>query len=100
MSDYTFKKKIEDVNEYTKKGWFSKVEGREFKMNRAKSFLEDIVDKNIDNAEEARIWYKNNIFDQERKIRGIENKTNRNIDMINLYDSVKPDTTTRTTIQI
>ena len=37
-------------------------------MNRVKSFLEDIVDKNIDNAEEARIWYKNNIFDQERKI--------------------------------
>ena len=58
-------------------------------MNRVKSFLEDIVEKKFDNAEEARIWYKNNIFDQERKIRGIESKTNRNIDMINLYDSVK-----------
>ena len=58
-------------------------------MNRVKIFLEGIVDKKFNNAEEARIWYLNNIYDQEKKIRGIDNKPNRNIDMLNLYDSVK-----------
>ena len=58
-------------------------------MNRVKIFLEGIVDKKFNNAEEARIWYLNNIYDQEKKIRGIGNKPNRNIDMLNLYDSVK-----------
>ena len=61
---------------------------RKYKLNRVNSFLEDIVNKKFDNAEQARIWYANNIFDQEKKIRGIENKTTHNIDMINLYDSV------------
>ena len=89
VSNYTFKKIEEDVEEYVKKGWFSKAEGRKFKMNRVKSFLEDIVDKKFDNAEEARIWYVNNIFDQEKKIKRTENKTSRNIDIINLHDSVK-----------
>ena len=46
-------------------------------MNRVKIFLKDIVDKKFNNAEEARIWYLNNIYDQEKKIRGIDNKTNR-----------------------
>ena len=55
ISNYTFKETQEDVNEYTKKGWFSKVNGKKIKMNRAKIFLEDIVDKKFDNAEEARI---------------------------------------------
>ena len=55
-------------------------------MNRAKIFLEDIVDKKFNNAEEARIWYLNNIYDQEKKI---GNKTNCNIDMLNLYDSIR-----------
>ena len=54
-------------------------------MNRAKIFLEDIVDKKFDNAEEARIWYLDNVYDQEKKIRGIDNKNNRNIDILNLY---------------
>ena len=58
-------------------------------MNRVKIFLEDIIDKKLKNAEEARIWYLSNIYDQEKKIRGIDNKNNRNIDMLNLYDSVK-----------
>ena len=58
-------------------------------MNRAKIFLEDIVDKKFNNADGTRIWYLTNIYDQEKKIRDIDNKTNRNIDMLNLHDSVK-----------
>ena len=79
----------EYVNEYIKKGWFSKGEDKKIKMNCAKIFLEDIVDKKFNNAEEARIWYANNIFDQEKEIKGIDNKTNSNIDMLNLYDSLE-----------
>ena len=48
-------------------------------MNHVKIFLEDIVDKNFSNAEEAIIWYLNNYYDQEKKIRGIDDKTNSNI---------------------
>ena len=58
-------------------------------MNRVKIFLEGVVDKKFNNAEEARIRYLSNIYDQEKKIRGIDNKPNRNVDMLNLYDSVK-----------
>ena len=58
-------------------------------MNRVKTFLEDIVDKKFNTAEESRIWYLNNFYDQEKKIRGIDNKTNRNIDILNLYDDAK-----------
>ena len=58
-------------------------------MNRVKIFLEDIVDKKFNNADGTRIWYLTNIYDQEKKIRDIDNKTNRNIDMLNLHDSVK-----------
>ena len=54
---------------------------KKIKMNRVKIFLEDIVHKKFNNTEEARIWYLNNIHDQEKKIGGIDNKTNRNIDM-------------------
>ena len=43
----------------------------------------------FNNAEEARICYLNNIYDQEKKIRCIHSKTNRNIDMLNIYDSVR-----------
>ena len=89
LSNYAFKRMQEYVNEYIKKGWFSKGEGKKIKMNCAKIFLEDIVDKKFNNAEEARIWYANNIFDQEKEIKGIDNKTNSNIDMLNLYDSLE-----------
>ena len=89
ISNYAFKRMQEYVNEYIKKGWFSKGEGKKIKMNYAKIFLEDIVDKKFNNAEEARIWYANNIFDQEKEIKGIDNKTNSNIDMLNLYDSLE-----------
>ena len=36
-------------------------------MNRVKIFLEDIVDKKFYNAEEAKIWYLNSIYDEEKK---------------------------------
>ena len=58
-------------------------------MNRVRNFSEDIVDKRFNNAEKARIWYLNNIYGQEKKRRNTGNKINRNIDMLNLYDSVK-----------
>ena len=54
ISKYAFRKIQEDVDEYIKKGWFSKVEGKKVKM-----------------------------------IKGIDNKTNRNFDMLNLYDNVR-----------
>ena len=40
-------------------------------MKHVKIFLEDIVAKKFKNPEETRIWYLNNICDQEKKIRGI-----------------------------
>ena len=55
ISNYAFKRIQVDVNEYIEKEWFSKVEGKKIKMNRAKIFLEDIVDKKFNNAEEAKI---------------------------------------------
>ena len=58
-------------------------------MNRVKIFLEYITDKKFNNVEEDRKWYLNNIYDQENKIRGVDNKNNRNIDILNLYDSVR-----------
>ena len=34
-------------------------------------------------------WYVNNVYDKDEKNRGLKNKTDRNNDVIDLYDGVR-----------
>ena len=89
MSKDEFKKIYEDVKNYIKNGWYSKIKNKRITMLHVKLFLDFILHGNFDDPKEAKYWYKNNIFNDEMRLKKVKIKTDRNIDMIRLYDDVK-----------
>ena len=71
------------------KGWHSKVGKKSTAMNPVKKILQDRVNGKFNNAEEAKEWYKSAVYEDDQKIKKLDNKTDRNKDMINLYDQVR-----------
>ena len=89
VSKDEFERIYEDVNNYIKNRWYSKLKHKRITMLRVKLFLDFILYGNFYDPKKAKYWYKNNIFNYEIKFKKLKIKTDCNIDMIRLYDDVK-----------
>ena len=58
-------------------------------MNPVKKLLQNIVSRKFNNTEEARIFYLDNVYGDEQKIKRLDNLTDRHKDMTEVYDQVK-----------
>ena len=57
--------------------------------NPVKCFLQNIVSAKFNNAEEARKFYLDNFYGDEKKIKRLDNQKDHNKDMIEVYDQVR-----------
>ena len=58
-------------------------------MNPVKYFLQNIVSGQFNDEREAKEMYINNVYKEEQKVRNLDSKTDRNKDMIDIYDQVR-----------
>ena len=89
VGNYTFERIRESVNNFVNKGWHSKVNKKSITINPVKHFLQNIVSGKFNNADEARKFYLDNAYEDEQKIRSLDNQTDRNKEIIEVYDQVK-----------
>ena len=89
MGNHIFERIKERVNNYVNRGWHSKVNKKSIAMNPAEIFLQNIVSGKFINAEEAKKIYLDNFHGDEQKIRRLDNQTDSNKDMIEVYDQVR-----------
>ena len=88
VGNHTFERIKQRVNNYVNKRWHSKVDKKSITMNPVKIFVQNIVSGKFNNAEEARKFYLDNVYgdEQKQKIKRLHNQTDRNKDMIEVYD--------------
>ena len=67
MGNHTFGRIRERINNYVNKGWHSKVDKKSITTNPVKCFLQNIVSAKFNNAEEARKFYLDNFYRDEKK---------------------------------
>ena len=58
-------------------------------MIPVKSFLQNIVSGKFNNAEGASKFYLYSVYGDEQKVRWLDNQTDRNKEMVEVYDQVK-----------
>ena len=89
MGKRTFERIREKVNNYVNKGLHSKIGKEVITMNLVKHFLQNIISGKFNDEKEVKKMYINNAYKGEQKISRLDNKTNCNKDMIDIYDQVR-----------
>ena len=89
MGNHTFERIREKVNNYVNKGLHSKIGKEVITMNLVKHFLQNIISGKFNDEKEVKKIYVNNAYKGEQEISRLDNKTNCNKDMIDIYDQVR-----------
>ena len=87
--NHTFERIRERVNDYVNEGWHSKVDRKSITMNPVKNYLQNIVSGKFNNGEEARKFYLDNVYGDEQTIKRLDNQTDCNKELIEVYDQVR-----------